>query len=198
MPRASSTGSLPRTTQERRKAFLELYNPDAQWRLCRNPDDCVMGDHPTLAQVRKEFGENMSKAWLVPQLVDLSEYCGCKEKMSVRMLEQCAVVIDTEYPYLRITDIMLFFHRFKSGYYGRFFGAVDPMLITSSLRQYLADRGVVIERHEQRRREEEAERERNESPPISWEEFCRRHGREGSPNPLGTDVFGQPGPPNVK
>ena len=191
-----STGSSLRTTQERRKAFLEHYNPDSQWRLCRDPEDCVTGDHPTLAEVRKAYGENMSKAWLVPQLVDLSEFCGCRDKMNVRMLEQCAVVIDIEYPYLKITDIMLFLHRFKSGHYGRFFGAVDPMLITSSLRRYLNDRAAIIERNEQRRRERELERERAEMPPISWEEFRERHGREGVDSPV--DVFGANGLPNVK
>ena len=36
---------------------------------------------------------------------------------------------------------MLFFFQFKSGKYGRFYGSVDPLVITTSLRDFLKERG---------------------------------------------------------
>ena len=39
---------------------------------------------------------------------------------------------------------MLFFWWFKSGKYGKFYGSVDPMILTSSLKQFVKDRNAII------------------------------------------------------
>lgn len=39
---------------------------------------------------------------------------------------------------------MLFFSRFKQGKYGHFYGSVDPMLIMSSLQDFLRERNDAI------------------------------------------------------
>lgn len=43
---------------------------------------------------------------------------------------------------------MLFIARFKSGKYGRFYGAIDPMKITSAMLDYIRERRIDIERYE--------------------------------------------------
>lgn len=192
MRRISSTNCWLKTVS--RNSFLVMFNPDAQERLCADTEDCLSGDYPTLGEMGGVWGTNTAKAWLVPQLVDLSEYCGCKEKMSVRMLEQCASVIVTEYPYLKVTEYMLFFHRMKAGRYGEFYGSVDPQRITTSLRRFIAERNEMLAAIEQREREKRQAEEMKASPPVSWEEYCRRTGRE--PGPVPTVSF--PKVPNVK
>lgn len=164
-----------------------MFNPDAQERLCSDREDCLSGDYPTLAEVSGVWGAGTAKAWLVPQLIDLSEYCGCREKMSVRMLEQCASVIVTEYPWLKVSEYMLFFHRMKAGRYGEFYGSVDPQRITTSLRRFIAERNEMLAAIERREREKRLEAEKKENPPVSWEEYCRKTGRE--PGPLPTVRF---------
>lgn len=81
---------------------------------------------------------------MIPQLLDLSEFCGCKEKLQGKPLEECAWLIAQNYFYLKISELMLFFSRFKQGKYGHFYGSVDPMLIMSSLQDFLRERNDAI------------------------------------------------------
>ena len=67
---------------------------------------------------------------------------------------------------------MLFFHRFKTGRYGRFYGTVDPLIITTSLREFIKERNVEIERHEQEERERKAAEHRKRA--IPYTEYLRR------------------------
>ena len=167
-----------------KKNFLLAYNPDRQFGLCDEcPEACFFGDHPTLAEVSGSMGRNIAVAWIVGQLFDLSEYCGCKDKLQGKPIEQCARIIAGQYPYFKVSELMLFFYRFKAGYYGQFYGSVDPMVITDKLKVFEMERNNAIARNEQKVRERKLEEELAESPPITWEEYCRRHGKTG-PNPL--------------
>lgn len=154
MSQASSHDLPQKMTQQlpskygSRDTFLATYNPDMQ-RMCANAEECFFGDHPTLAELRRDYGCNMAVMWLLPQLYDLSEYCGVKNKLQGKPLEGCAHVIATEFYYLKVSELMLFFHRFKSGRYGKFYGTVDPLVITSALREFDAERGDAIYKHDQ-------------------------------------------------
>lgn len=46
-------------------------------------------------------------------------------------------MIAVEYPYLKVSEMLLFFHRMKNGNYGNFYGAVDPMKILAALRKFV-------------------------------------------------------------
>lgn len=132
--------------------MMEGYNPDRQKYLCQDKDDCILGDHPTLAAL-KLYGNRTPIAWLVPQLLNLSEFCGCKDKLTNTMIEELADIIAAEWFYLKVSELMLFFHWFKSGKYGRFYGAVDPLVITTSLRDFVMERNDRLSRLEQDERE---------------------------------------------
>jgi hypothetical protein len=149
--------------------FLAIFNPDLQAKACKFPDRCFFGDAPTLAEINITYGDTMATMWLIPQLYDLSEYCGCKDKLQGKPLEQCASVIAGEFFYLKVSELMLFFHRFKTGRYGRFYGAVDPLVITTSLRTFIEERAYEIERKEQQIRAEK-ERESRKTA-MSYQEY---------------------------
>jgi len=136
-----------------RQTFLSKFNPDLQMRICKDKQLCFFGDAPVLSELNMTYGEMTATMWLIPQLYDLSEYCGCKEKLQGRPLEQCASVIAAEFFYLKVSELMLFFYRFKTGRYGRFYGAVDPLVITSALRDFIRERNDVIFLHDQQERE---------------------------------------------
>ena len=134
--------------------FLVRFNPSQQITVRADTELCFFGDYPTLASIKASYGSNAPAMWLVPQLKDLSEYCGCKEKLSGTPLEECACVIAAEFYYLKISELMLFFHRFKAAKYGRFYGAIDPLIIIQSLYEFLKERNAAIDRAE---REKEAQ-----------------------------------------
>ena len=155
-----------------RENFMLLFNPDRQVEFGEYPDRCHFGSAPTLGTLRAAYGKNMPTSWLVPQLLNLSEYCGCKNKLTDAQLEVCARVIANEYFYLKTTELMLFFSRFKAGRYGRFYGNVDPMVITSALVVFRRERAEAIARHEAEDREKERERQASEA--ISYDEYMKR------------------------
>lgn len=159
-----------------REAFLTEFNPSYQMKVCDNTKECFFGDYPTLAEVKVNYGENAPKMWLIPQLYNLSEYCGVKEKLQGTPLEETAFVIASTYYYFKVTELMLFFHRFKSGRYGRFYGNVDPLVITTALRDFAQERinAIVAKESEDRDREREEQRKNC----ITWEEYCmKRYGQ---------------------
>lgn len=164
-----------------RDNFLTTYNPSYQMQICGDTQDCYFGEYPTLAEI-KGYGKNTPLMWLIPQLYNLSEYCGVKDKLEGTPLEETAFVIATEYYYLKISEIMLFFHRFKTGRYGRFYGNVDPLVITTSLREFVNERNTAYIKKEQEEHWRKQEESRKNA--ITWEEYCKRNGCEGKPNPL--------------
>lgn len=165
-----------------REAFLTEFNPSYQMKVCDNTRECFFGDYPTLAEVKVNYGVNAPNMWLIAQLYNLSEYCGVKDKLRGTPLEETAFVIATEYYYLKISEIMLFFHRFKTGRYGRFYGNVDPLVITTSLREFVNERNTAYMKKEQEEYWRKQEESRKNA--ITWEEYCKRKGCEGKPNPL--------------
>ena len=122
------------------KHFLIAFNPDKQFELTHNKDKCYFGDYPTLAKLNQEYCYNASILWLNVQIYNISEFCGCKDKISQDQILECSRVITATFPFLKVSEIMLFFFQFKAGKYGRFYGSVDPLVITTSLRDFLRER----------------------------------------------------------
>lgn len=169
-------------TYGNRENFLATFNPDLQRDLCTNPDVCFFGGAPTLSQLNAAYGSQTAAMWLIPQLYNLSEYCGCKDKLEGNPLKECASVIATEFYFLSVSELMLFFHRFKSGRYGRFYGSVDPLVITTSLRDFLKERIRAYDEREKAEKEK-ADREAAKNA-ITWEEYCMKNFGELRTHPM--------------
>ena len=162
--------------------FISKFNPDYQRELCSNSRDCYFGDFPTLALVRTAYGNNAPSAWIIPQLYNLTIFCNCKDKMTPGQYEELAYIIASEFFFLKISELMLFFHRFKAGRYGRFYGSVDPMVITSALHEFVRERANALEQHE--RDDALAQIEAGRQNAISWEEYCKKNNIDDKQNPL--------------
>lgn len=64
-------------------------------------------------------------------------------------IEEVARVIISEFYYMKLSEIMLFFAYFKAGRYGNFYGCVDPLVITTALQRFKTERMQWIIRLEQ-------------------------------------------------
>jgi hypothetical protein len=153
-----------------RDYFLAKVNPSTQAAFARQPETAVMGEYPTLRAVNEAYGPTFSEQWLYVEIADMSLFVGAKN-LDKRQQMQLAQVIATEYRHLKVTELLLFFHRFKTGRYGHFYGSVDPMVITCALRTFIAERNELIARYEQQRREQEEEEYRKNHPPMSYDEW---------------------------
>lgn len=145
---------------------------------CRHVSRCFTGKAPVLSRLRIAYSNDLVESWLEIQLYDLAEFSGCKEKQSVSQRLETARLIITNFYYLKVTELMYFFQLFKSGSFGKFYGAVDGMAIMESLRKFLRIRLDEIAKAEHQRLDAEKtaqkamwEREamtRSEYDEIKW------------------------------
>lgn len=172
---------MPRDTPTLRRLYptkddlCKAYNPTAQLTLCRDSRACHFGTHPTLAQLDAAYGAKAAAYWLVPQLLDLSEYCAARDKLTGETLKQCAEIIAQDYRQLKVTELMLFFRRFKAGRYGHFYAAIDPLVIAGALATFCRERA---DAHAERQRQEQDPVQRHDSArrqAVTYEEYRRRH-----------------------
>lgn len=123
--------------------MMQVYSPSAQGMICSDRKRCMIGSAPTIEAVEVGFGGNVAHLWIVQQIIDLSEYCGVKEKIGTRTADMLASMILSEYKHVKLTELMLFFHDFKlakiadrKGDVIGFYGTADPAVIAKALRQF--------------------------------------------------------------
>jgi len=114
-------------------------SPQAQPAFARRPEVAVRGEYPTLQEISECYGRDFDVEWLTVQICDISTFTGAKN-MDENQQEVLARTIAAEYPGLKVTELLLFFHRFKTGRYGRFYGNVDPMVVTTALHDFVSER----------------------------------------------------------
>ena len=134
--------------------FAEIFSPQNQGPYCVDKNRLFGGKAPTLAVVAAAYGRNMAESWIEVQLKDLSEYAGCKEKMTVEQMDDVSRVVMTLYPWLKVTELMYFFLLMKGGRFGHFYGAVDGMVVTGALHDFMAIRASELARMEREKTEE--------------------------------------------
>lgn len=135
--------------------FLALFNPDKQVDYTKDLRKVFKGSAPSLGLVKSAYDEGTAESWIEVQLYKLSEFAGCKEKITIEQVEETARIILNDFGYLNVVEIMLFCQRFKKCEYGKFYGAVDPMLILGALREFVADRNRQLDIYEREVKEKE-------------------------------------------
>lgn len=145
--------------------FLTLFNPSKQVAYTRDLAKAFQGNAPSLGIIAKAFGNSARDTWLDIQLTELAAFSGCKDKMTDHQVQALIDIISEEYSYLKVTELMYFFRKFKAGEYGKFYGAVDPITITCALKEFCDDRRSILRRLEQHEKEE---REKNDPEHIRW------------------------------
>ena len=154
---------------------IKYYGRTFKKQICKIPSLCWFGDYPTLAALNKHYKTNVAQSWLMNNLTELSEYAGAKDKITKFQLENCADAIYINFYYLKISELMLFFSRFEWGYFGEFYGAVDPLTIITALWDFVRTtrKGVLLQHENELKRQ--AERERA-SLQLDWSQYCEKRG----------------------
>lgn len=158
--------------------FLKTFNPDLQLRYTSDLRRAYTSDKaPTLAVLSQAYGAQVADTWLACQLRNLSEFSGAREKITPEQIYDLANIIIAGYPSLKVTELMHFFVRFKQGYYGKFYGAVDAQVITIALRQFAAERAERIARYEREADTGRFDRWRENA--VSYEDYkSSQHARQ--------------------
>lgn len=91
------------------KDFMKEYNPNRQTIIASEPEKCFFGNSPTLAILNNVYGNNAAAAWLVPELYEISIFCGLKELPDQGQLIKTAKIISYHYHWLKVDELQLFF-----------------------------------------------------------------------------------------
>lgn len=158
--------------------FCEAYNPDVQHALIKRNyaiSTLVFKDVPTLECLQEAYGFNTPVEWLILQLGTLNDFVETKIKMTKAQFRELAVLIICNYSYLNAAEIMFFIARFKAGMYGSFYGAIDPLKITSALQEYVKQRKRSVEEYLRNKEMEEyfAKRDAWSKNAVSYETYLK-------------------------
>lgn len=132
-----------------------------------NLDRSYLGIAPTLTTVCHTYGYDILEVWIMAQLENLNDFCGATLKMSISQMSELAKIIFSDYHFLKVSELLLFFYRFKSGKYGHFYGSIDPQKITVALLEFKRERITEIKYLESKNENDRKEKLREE-----WEKIC--------------------------
>ena len=118
-------------------------------RYAANLDKVYEGNTPSVGLVQTTYGAKTAETWLEIQLNELSEFAGCKGKLDGDQTEQTARMILQSYSNLTIAQLMFFFQKFKRCEYGKFYGAVDPMVIMGAIADFADEVATELQRRRQ-------------------------------------------------
>jgi len=172
---AASANSLQIADKPTAADFMTKYNPDYIYARCKGMSAgeiaslCYFAKSPTIAELQQEYGENVPIAWLMAQLHGLSEFSGVKDKMDGGTAEHTAFIITSNYYYLKVSEFLLFFHRFKAGRYGRFYGTVDPLIIADALIEFVRERNAAIDARDNQKHINELESQKKNA--VKFKEY---------------------------
>ena len=142
---------------------MTTFNPDLQPVCLRHPDRAFTGKAPALATVADAYGDEFAEAWLAVEIFNLALSSGVKDVHDYRDYLPMAKLLVPEFSYLKVTELLYFFGKCKTGRYGKFYGHIDFMQIGEALREFCNGERRAVHEHYRAIREEEAKRETNET-----------------------------------
>ena len=114
---------------------------------------------------------NTAILWLKIQLFDLAVFTGVKKPSDEQITMLCETIL-ANYGFLKVTELMVFFSKFKAGQFERFFGTFDTMVITSSLATFVElSKNWKFEAY---KREESAKREKRHENTVPMPDYLQQ------------------------
>lgn len=123
-------------------------------------NDAVQSITPSMALIKKEYGEQFLYAFLTIMVSDVIDYFNVSKTMGERQVVDTVKMIAEDFYFLNIEDFKLCFNNAKKGRYGRVYDRIDGNVIFDWMNQYMSERLDVTypERNNEPRRYDEYQR----------------------------------------
>lgn len=117
-------------------------------------EQAIMSSEPILAGIKKTQGEAPAIAMLELLISDFVKFFTVGKGMNRDQIIETAKLFYTEFYYLKLSDIKLFFSQMKTGHYGVIYDRIDGNVIFTHLRTYCEERincaeKLSLEKHKQ-------------------------------------------------
>lgn len=122
----------------------------------------INSERPSIAAIRKSEGDLPTIAFLIDVIGENIKFFNVGKHMNDAQLVETAKLIAQEFYFLKPDDLVIFFNRLKSGFYGELFDRLDGQIIMLKLREYCEERtstaeSLTIEAHKKFLDEEKKE-----------------------------------------
>lgn len=158
--------------------FEIKYSPINCWNaIATNPQKAYEAEVPSLFNIGKIYGEANMSSWINQQVTALF---GSSNSRDVNIANSISLFCDTfvaDAMSYKVTEIALFFARYKAGRYDNSYSSFDTKRIGNAFRfEFLPERRREIDQyvHEREAKEREAEYERRTKNAITYEEYLKR------------------------
>lgn len=169
----TNSNALALTDEQKTQALATLlrwYNINNVEKICEPPLAAVSQPKArTIGEINKALGKKATRLILIPLITELSRFCCKRDAMDEAMIISCADAIVNSQQDLTIPEVMLFFHRFKSGVFGNIYGAITPLDITSNLYKFRETIFTLRETKEMQDRQKRATQKREGA--VTYEEY---------------------------
>ena len=128
--------------------LLTLYSPKTCFRHAnklKTISDAINSKAPTIALLKKEKGEDFTRALVMAWIVYLNKLLDLKNPMNEEQIELCAESILSDFKALKISDLTFVFKGITSGKYGKFYERFSISDILSIFNEYFDERCNVAE-----------------------------------------------------
>lgn len=106
----------------------------------KNIEDVLQRKSVGISQMKRAFGQEFARAFLMVWLVHLNEILALNKPMKETQIEYCAEYILQEYYFFSFVELSFVFHKIISGQYGEFYESLTPAKLLTFFRDYCSER----------------------------------------------------------
>lgn len=125
--------------------------------------DAMNAKAPSVAQMKRDCGEEFSLGLLMAWLVYLNEFLNLNKPMNEAQIQLCAKHILQEFNHLKFSDLSYLFNKIITGQYGEFYESLSIAKVLTFFREYEQERtDLAIDQAEREHREFRYQESKNE------------------------------------
>lgn len=148
------------------------------------PDRAYMASCPTLAAYDRLYGEGCAEDWVCMQITVLFAASSSREKGLVDGIRLFASAFAGEVRQYKLSELMLFFARYKAGKYDNSYASFDAKRIGNAFfKEFLKERVYEIDKCERAKVQQEIEQRRFTPPEgytsYTWYQELKRRAQAG-------------------
>ena len=166
-PKVQEKVMMARYKYKDASTFLTKYHPENAFAMITENGTSGMfdADVPTLTILKYAFGAEAVKTFTNCFMRDAIKFNGMYDKVDPSVVASVSEVIQTEYYYLKASELVLFFHWLKSGHFrdrndddrGKMYGTFNGEVIMDCLYKFKQERARHLDEVETAKRNKERE-----------------------------------------
>lgn len=137
---SNQTQGLVLSTKQTFLNDFSLIKVQQKCRRIENFPDILKSGMPSIATVKRKFGDDFIQAYIEGWVVNIREFINVGKKMTDEQTRETAILIVDEYYNMNLADINMIFKNAKLGKYGKYYDRLDGQIILSWFEQHFSER----------------------------------------------------------